>query len=154
MCLIDGCRLHDSQELLDVDDSIIVLIELVDHGLQLVVAQRLAEFARHATQVLERYRAGLVVVEQGERLADLLLGIAIGNLEQKTTATKSHRIGSVSARNRRQAPGSAVSTRGCTSVSSFWMLTFCVMMSTKSAYVTWPVSLLQSKQMQQQIICE
>lgn len=84
--LIDAGCLHDSEELLDVDDTVVVLVELVDHGLELVVAQRLAQLARHTAEVLQRYRAGLVVVEQGEGLADLLLGIAIGNLEQKNNS--------------------------------------------------------------------
>merc|ERR1719426_413172 len=72
--------LHDAKELLLVHLAITVAVHLVDHLLQLLIRHALAELLRDALEVLERDLARLVVVEQAERLEDLVLRVAVENL--------------------------------------------------------------------------
>ena len=71
--------LHDSHELLLADFAIAVSVGLVDHFLDLVVGHVLAELLGHPLQVLEGDFAGLVVVEESERLQHFLSGVALSH---------------------------------------------------------------------------
>merc|ERR1719247_246911 len=72
--------LHNAKELLLVHLAITVAVRLVDHLLKLLIRHALAELLRDALEVLERDLARLVVVEQAERLEDLVLRVAVENL--------------------------------------------------------------------------
>ena len=63
-----------------VDCAVLVAIELVDHGLELVVGEVLTEVARDPPHVLQRDHPRPIIVEQPERLCDLLVRIPGRNL--------------------------------------------------------------------------
>ncbi len=73
---VDARLLHDVEELLLVDLSVPVLVELVYHGLKLVVAQVLAEFAGNAPQVAKADFSGVILVEELKGFEDLFNRIA------------------------------------------------------------------------------
>mmetsp|Transcript_35343 Transcript_35343/g.87834 ORF Transcript_35343/g.87834 Transcript_35343/m.87834 type:complete len:225 (+) Transcript_35343:1552-2226(+) len=77
---IEAGLLHDREELLLVDFAVHVFVELVYHGLQLVIGQVLTQFPSDTPEVLERYAVCVIVVEEFERLADLLVRIPLGCL--------------------------------------------------------------------------
>ena len=62
--LVEARLLHDSDELLLVDLAVVIQVGFVDHFLQLLVGQILAELFGHTLEVLETDLAVLVVVEQ------------------------------------------------------------------------------------------
>ena len=45
-----------------------IAVGLIDHFLELIVGEVLAQLARDPLQVLERYRPRVVVIEEGENL--------------------------------------------------------------------------------------
>merc|ERR1719265_2556765 len=69
--------LHDAHELLLIHLPIAIAVSLVDHFLKLLVSHALAKLLGNTLQVLERNLSCFVIVEQTERLQDLILGIAI-----------------------------------------------------------------------------
>lgn len=71
---------HDTHELIQINRPIPILVELINHSLQLLIAQLLTQLTRHSSQVADVDGAGLVVVEQCERLLDLVVGVALGQL--------------------------------------------------------------------------
>jgi len=85
--LVQGGLLHNRQELLFIDLPILVLVKLINHGLQLVVREFLPELPRHTAQVLQRDSPLLIVIEKLEGLQNLIhrvsLGDALGHDVQK-----------------------------------------------------------------------
>ena len=77
---VDACLFHDGQELSLAYLAVTVLVELVDHGLELIVAQVLLHFPGNSTQVPQRYAARVVLVKQLERLGDLLDWVSLADL--------------------------------------------------------------------------
>merc|ERR1719215_2249681 len=71
------CLLHDPQELLLVHLPVAVAVRLVDHLLELLVRHALAQLLGDALQVLEAALFSIAVVEQAERLQDLVLRVAV-----------------------------------------------------------------------------
>merc|ERR1740129_1741288 len=72
--------LHDSQELFFVHLAISITVCLINHLLELLVGHALAELLGNPLQVLEGDFACLVVIEEAERLEELILRVAIQNL--------------------------------------------------------------------------
>ena len=64
-----------------IHDVRITLVRAADHLDQLVVAHLLAKLLRYVLQVGERYESVRVVVEQGESLVELRLGVLLTHLE-------------------------------------------------------------------------
>merc|ERR1719498_351423 len=65
--------LHDPQKFFLVHLAVTVAICLVDHLLELLICHPLTKLLRHALQVLEGDFSRLVVIEEPERLQDLVL---------------------------------------------------------------------------------
>lgn len=55
---------HSHHKLLEADAAVEVLVELVDHGLQLAVPEVIPEFLRHAPKILDGY---LITTTREER---------------------------------------------------------------------------------------
>merc|ERR1719498_1280852 len=72
--------LHDAQEFFLVHLAITVAICLVDHLLELLICHPLTKLLRHALQVLEGDFSRFVVIEEPERLQDLVLRIPVQDL--------------------------------------------------------------------------
>merc|ERR1711977_573319 len=72
--------LHDAVELIDVDLTIAITVSLVDHVLELLIVDVLAELLSHASEVAEGDLVGVVVVEQLEHLLDVLAGVLLAHL--------------------------------------------------------------------------
>merc|ERR1719161_3211754 len=72
--------LHDSQELFLVNLAVTITVRFVDHLLQLLVRHPLPKLLRDALEVLERDLSGLVVIEEPERLEDLVLRVTVKDL--------------------------------------------------------------------------
>merc|ERR1711934_504438 len=72
--------LHDAVELVEVDLAITITVGLVDHVLELLLVDVLAELLGHTAQVAEGDLAGVVVVEQLEHLLDVLAGVLLAHL--------------------------------------------------------------------------
>mmetsp|Transcript_32998 Transcript_32998/g.109007 ORF Transcript_32998/g.109007 Transcript_32998/m.109007 type:complete len:213 (+) Transcript_32998:265-903(+) len=77
---VEGCLLHDPQELLLVDLAVAVPVRLVDHLLQLLVRHVLAELLGHPLEVRERDLARVVVVKEAEGLEDLFSRVLLAHL--------------------------------------------------------------------------
>ena len=77
---VDAGHLHDSQELLLVDLTVAVLVELVDHGGELLVGKVLSELASNSAQVSQRDLSCVVLVKKLESLESLLHGVAVLDL--------------------------------------------------------------------------
>merc|ERR1712187_359893 len=71
---------HDTQKLLLVYFSITVAVGLIDHLLKLLVCHTFAKLLCNAFQILERDLACLIVIEQTERLQNLVLGVTVQDL--------------------------------------------------------------------------
>ena len=74
---------HQGQELREVDGAGAVLVDLVDHILQLGLGGVLAQGAHDGSQLLGGDGAITVLVEQGEgllELGDLLVGQLVGHI--------------------------------------------------------------------------
>ena len=67
---------HNIEELLLVDFSISILVELVDHGLQFIIAEVFAQFSGDSSQVSETNSAAVILIEQLEGFEDFLDGIS------------------------------------------------------------------------------
>ena len=78
-CSIYAGLLHYVEELLIVDLTVAVLVELVDHCLKFVIAEVFAQLARHASQVAETDLASVVLIEQLEGLEDLFNWVALSD---------------------------------------------------------------------------
>ena len=76
---VDAGLLHNGEEFVFTDLAVAVLVKLVDHRLQLVVAQVLAQLARHSAQIAQTDAARVVLVEELERLEDFLYGVPLRN---------------------------------------------------------------------------
>ena len=76
---VDAGLLHNGKEFVFTDLTVTVLVKLVDHRLQLVVAQVLAQLARHSAQIAQTDAARVVLVEELERLEDFLDGVPLRN---------------------------------------------------------------------------
>ena len=63
---VDAGLFHNAEEFVFTDLAVSIFVKLVDHGLELVVTQVLAEFTRNSTQIAERDFASAVFVEQLE----------------------------------------------------------------------------------------
>merc|ERR1719163_525026 len=72
--------LHDAVELVDVDLTVAIAVGLVDHVLELLIIDGLAELLSHAGEVAEGDLVGVVVVEELEHLLDVLTGILLAHL--------------------------------------------------------------------------
>eukprot|EP01084_Bolivina_argentea_P181929 314162_1 len=75
---------HQGQELGEINRAAAVLVDLVDHVLELSLSGVLAEGAHDGAELLGRDGAIAVLVEQGEgllELADLLVGKLVGHGE-------------------------------------------------------------------------
>ena len=71
---------HNGEELSLVDLAVTILVELVDHGLQLVVVEVLLHLAGHTAKVTQGDLASAVLVEQLEGLGDLFDRVALADL--------------------------------------------------------------------------
>lgn len=60
---VDACLFHNIKELLFVYFAVAVLVELVDHCLQLVVAEVLSELSGHSAKISQAYSASIVLVK-------------------------------------------------------------------------------------------
>merc|ERR1711896_57512 len=72
--------LHDAVELVDVDLTIAITVGLVDHVLELLVVDVLAELLCHTGEVAEGDLVGVVVIEELEHLLDILAGVLLAHL--------------------------------------------------------------------------
>ena len=90
---IDRRLFHDAHELVQINRAIPILIELIDHGLQLLVTQLLTQLACHSSKIAYTDRARLIVIEESERLLDLIVGIALSQLSNRTPRDVSRRRG-------------------------------------------------------------
>merc|ERR1711987_22619 len=72
--------LHDPVELVNVDLTITIAVGLVDHVLELLLVDVLAELLCDAAQVAQGDLAGVVVIEQLEHLLDVLTGVLLTHL--------------------------------------------------------------------------
>ena len=63
---------HDAEELRLADFTIAIFVELVNHGLQLIVRQIFTKFAGNTSQVTQTNLICVVLIEELERLEDLL----------------------------------------------------------------------------------
>merc|ERR1719183_765052 len=72
--------LHDAVELVAVDLAITITVSLVDHVLELLIIDVLAQLLSHAGEVAEGDLVGGVVVEQLEHLLDVLTGVLLAHL--------------------------------------------------------------------------
>merc|ERR1719498_910197 len=72
--------LHDAQELLLVNFPIAITVSLIDHLLKLLIGHPLTQLLRDALQVLEGNLAGLIIVEEAERLQDFVLRVPVQDL--------------------------------------------------------------------------
>merc|ERR1719263_85333 len=72
--------LHDAVELVAVDLAIAITVSLVDHVLELLIVNILAQLLSHAGEVAEGDLVGGVVVEQLEHLLDVLTGVLLAHL--------------------------------------------------------------------------
>merc|ERR1719261_48382 len=71
---------HNAQELLLVHLAVAITICLINHFLKLFVGHPLSKLLRHALQILERNLASFIIIEETERLEDLVLGVTIQDL--------------------------------------------------------------------------
>jgi len=74
-----GLAGHDVIELLLGDLAVLVLVRLLDHLLQLVLVDVLAQLLDDPLQVLYRDVARLVEVEEVEHLLQVLPGVLVGD---------------------------------------------------------------------------
>merc|ERR1719183_2668062 len=72
--------LHDAVELVAVDLAIAITVSLVDHVLELLIIDVLAQLLSNASEVAEGDLVGGVVVEQLEHLLDVLAGVLLAHL--------------------------------------------------------------------------
>merc|ERR1719509_534135 len=73
---------HDISKLFERDLSVLVFVELIDHRMNLIVVERLSEFACDALQIFERDLSRLIVVEELEGFEDFFVGIAVQNFDR------------------------------------------------------------------------
>jgi hypothetical protein len=76
---VDAGLLHDIEEFLFVDLTVTILVELVNHGLELIVTQVFSKLAGNSAQVTKRNLASVVLIEKLESLQDLLNGVTLSN---------------------------------------------------------------------------
>merc|ERR1712205_287127 len=72
--------LHDAVELINVDLTIAITVSLVDHVLELLIVDVLAELLSNTGKVAEGDLVGVVVVEEHEHLLDVLAGVLLAHL--------------------------------------------------------------------------
>ena len=77
---VNGGLFHDGQELSFTDLAVAILVELIDHSLQLVVIEVLLHLTSHTSQVPEADFASVVLVEKLEGFGDLLDRVALTDL--------------------------------------------------------------------------
>merc|ERR1712039_505479 len=72
--------LHNAQELLFVYLTITITVCLINHFLEFFISHALAKLLRDTLEILERDLSRLVIVEQTERLEDLVLWVPVEDL--------------------------------------------------------------------------
>ena len=77
---VDARLLHDGQELSLTYLTISVLVELIDHRLELVIRKVLLHLAGNSAKVPQRDTPSVILIKKLERLTNLLNGIPLTNL--------------------------------------------------------------------------
>ena len=82
--------LHDVEKLFLVDLTVLILVEFVDHGLELLVVEIFAQLSSHVSQILrvskkvdcsysEGYAPCSIFIKEHKGLGELFVWIALGH---------------------------------------------------------------------------